>query len=66
MEAKANSQLLWSNANMERNIGSRGKNGTWTTETREMEVPVKAGGLDSLELGLAEYAAGEAERTFNT
>lgn len=39
---------------------------TWRTETREMEVPIKAGGFESMEFGLAEYAAGEAERAFNT
>ena len=39
---------------------------TCTTETNEMEDPVNDGGLDNLELGLAEYAEGDAERTFNT
>lgn len=41
------------------------QNRTWTTETREMEVPIKTGGFDTMEFGLAEYAAGEAERTLN-
>lgn len=38
---------------------------TCTTETSEMADPVSKGGLDNLELGLAEYADGVAERTFN-
>lgn len=39
---------------------------TCTTETKEIADPVKAGGLDNLDFGSAEYAAGEAERTFST
>lgn len=39
---------------------------TCMTETNEMEDPVSDGGLDNLDLGLAEQADGEAERTFNT
>ena len=31
-----------------------------------MAEPVSDGGFDSLDLGLAEYADGEAERTFST
>lgn len=39
---------------------------TCTTETKEIADPVKVGGLDNLDFGLAEYAAGEADRTFST
>lgn len=37
---------------------------TCITETKEIADPVSEGGLDNLELGLAEYAEDEAERTF--
>lgn len=33
---------------------------------RLQNQPVSSGGLDIADLGLAEHAAGEAERTFNT
>lgn len=39
---------------------------TCTTETRLIADPVSVGGVDNLDLGLAEYAEGEAERTFST
>lgn len=39
---------------------------TCTTETKEIPDPVSVGGIDSVDFGLAEYAAGEAERTFST
>lgn len=39
---------------------------TCTIETNEIEDPVRAGGLDSLSLGLAEYDDEEPERTFRT
>lgn len=39
---------------------------TCTTETKEIPDPVKVGGTDNLDFRLAEYAAGEAERTFST
>lgn len=39
---------------------------TCTTETKEIADPVREGGLDNLVFGLAEYAAEDAERTFNT
>lgn len=34
-------------------------------ETKDIRVPVSDGGLDNLDFGLAEYAEGEAERTFS-
>lgn len=37
-----------------------------TTETRDIADPVSDGGLESFDFGLAEYADGEAERTFST
>lgn len=39
---------------------------TCTTETKEILDPVSDGGLDNLLSGLAEYAEGEADRTFKT
>lgn len=39
---------------------------TCTTETNDIADPMSNGGLESLLLGLAEYAEGEAERTFKT
>lgn len=39
---------------------------TCTIETNEIEDPVRAGGLDSLILGLAEYDDEEPDRTFRT
>lgn len=44
----------------------RTKGCTWTTDTKEIAEPVSSGGLDIADLGLAEHAAWEAERTFNT
>ena len=41
----------------------------WTTctiETNDIAEPVSKGGFDSLLFGFAEYAEGEAERTFKT
>lgn len=39
---------------------------TCTIETNEIADPVRAGGLDSLSLGLAEYDDEEPDRTFKT
>lgn len=39
---------------------------TCTTETSDIAGPVRDGGFDNLEFGLAEYAEGEAPRTFKT
>lgn len=39
---------------------------TCKTETSEMADPVSDGGFDNLEIGLAEYAEGEADNTFKT
>lgn len=36
------------------------------TDTKDIPVPVSDGGLDSLDFGLAQYAEGEADRTFST
>lgn len=38
---------------------------TCTTETNDIAVPIREG-LESLVFGLAEYAEGEADRTFKT
>lgn len=37
-----------------------------TIETKDIADPVSEGGVDSFDFGLAEYAEGEAERTFST
>lgn len=37
---------------------------TCTTETNDIADPVRDGGFDNLDFGLAEYAEGEAPRTF--
>lgn len=39
---------------------------TCITETNDIAVPVRDGGLVSLVFGLAEYAEGEADKTFKT
>ena len=41
-------------------------NHTCTTDTKEIEDPISAGGLDRSALGFAEYAEGEADNTFIT
>lgn len=43
-----------------------GRRTTCTTETSEIADPARDGGVSSLELGFAEYAEEEAERTFKT
>lgn len=42
------------------------KEQTCKMETKEVADPTRDGGFDNLEVGLAEYAVGEAEITFNT
>jgi hypothetical protein len=39
---------------------------TCITETNDIADPVRDGGDDNLEFGFAEYADGEADRTFRT
>lgn len=39
---------------------------TCIIETNEIADPVSDGGFDNMDFGFAEYAEGEAERTFNT
>lgn len=47
-------------------ISSTEKELTCRTDTNEIADPVSDGGWDNLAFGLAEYAEGDAERTFKT
>lgn len=47
-------------------ITNQGKERTCKTETSEIVDPTRDGGFANLELGSAEYAVEEAERTFRT